>query len=238
MPGQNYGNFDSDTVSRGIQNVIDAYRDTWVDSCVLRNKNQYRAFTSDGTVIVMRVEPGAGREFALLRYPDIPLCVCSEESTTGSERIFFGTSTGMVYECEKGTSFDGESIVSVLVSWPSHARQPSVHKTFRHAWIELQTDLYSEIEVTPQYDYDAGDSQPAVTYEDDWLFEARGAGGRWESAYFESFFWDSPYVSHFKLDISGSGHAIAFVILSDSEIDQGHLVRAISYTYTPRHQRR
>jgi hypothetical protein len=113
-----------------------------------------------------------------------------------------------------------------------------VHKTYRHAWIEVQTELYSSIEVTPQYDYDAGDSQPALTFEDDWLFVARGSGGRWESTYFETFFWDSPYVSHFKLDISGSGYAIAFVILSESEIDQGHRVRAISYTYSPRHQRR
>ncbi len=237
-PGQNYGNFDFATVSRQVQNLFDRYRNTFIASCIARNKNQYRAFTDDGTVLVMRVEPGQGREFTVLRYPNIPHCVCSEESTTGSERIFFGDGAGMVFEAERGTSFDGEPITAALVSWPSHARQPTVHKTYRHAWIEVQTELYSSIEVTPQYDYDAGDSQPALTFEDDWLFVARGSGGRWESTYFETFFWDSPYVSHFKLDISGSGYAIAFVILSESEIDQGHRVRAISYTYSPRHQRR
>jgi hypothetical protein len=238
VPGQNYGNFDFSTVSRQVQNLFDRYRDTYVASCILRNKNQYRVFTDDGTVLVMRLEPGAAREFAMLRYVDIPCCVCSEESGSGRERLFFGTSTGMVYEMERGSSFDGDNILAAMVTWPVTASGPTLHKTFRHAWLEVETDLYSEIEISPQFDYEAGDTMPESTSESDFLYYARGAGGRWDSSYFESFFWDSPYVDKFKLDISGSGYAIAFVILSDSAIDLGHNIRAVEYTYTPRRQRR
>lgn len=237
-PGQEYGNFGYSTVSRNVQNLFDRYRDSYVASCIVRGKNQYRVFTDDGTVIIMRMEPGQGREFTLARFDDIPTCVCSEEGTNGSERIFFGTSTGMVYEMERGTSFDGDNILAAMVTWPLTARAPTLHKTFRHAWFEVETDLYSEIEISPQFDYESGDTMPESSSESDFLFTVRGEGGRWDSAYFESFFWDSPYVSKMKMDISGSGYAIAFVILSDSAIDRGHLIRAVEYTYSPRRQNR
>jgi hypothetical protein len=144
----------------------------------------------------------------------------------------------MVYEMERGTSFDGSSILAVMVTWPLHARAPSLHKTYRHAWFEFQTTLYSSVEISPQFDYESGDTLPESSTEEDFTFTVRGSGGRWDSAYFESFFWDSPYVSKMKMDISGSGYAIAFVILSDSAIDKGHLIRAVEYTYTPRRQNR
>lgn len=237
-PGQNYGNFDSATVSRHVQTLFNAYVGQYVDACLVRAKNQYRVFTNDGTVLVMRIEPGQAREFGLLRYDDIPTCVCSLEDSSGQERIFFGDSTGMVYEAERGPSFDGDNIFAAMVTWPTNARAPTLHKTYRHAWIEAETDLYSSIEISPQFDYEAGDTQPALTSESDFTYEARGAGGRWESAYFESFFWDSPYVEKFKLDISGSGTVIAFVIVADSKIDAGHRIRAIEYTYSTRRQNR
>lgn len=237
-PGQEYGNFGYSTVSRQVQNLFDRYRDKYVASCILRGKNQYRVFTDDGTIIIMRMESGKGREFTLARFDDIPVCICSEESTSGIERIFFGAADGMVYEMEKGTSFDGDAILAVMVTWPLHGRAPTLHKTYRHAWFEFETRLYSVVEISPQFDYESGDTLPESSSESDFLFTVRGHGGRWDSAYFESFFWDSPYVSKMKMDISGSGFAIAFIILSDSAIDKGHLIRAVEYTYSPRKQNR
>ena len=236
--GQNYGNFDFSTVSRNSQTLFDRYRGKYVASCVARSKNQYRVFTNDGTILVMRVEPGKGREFGLLRYDDIPVCVCSEEGTDGQERIFFGTSSGMVYEAERGSSFDGDSYLSALVTWPAHAKSPTMHKTFRHAYIEVQSDLYSAIEAAPEFDYQSTDNDPSEDTEDTFLYSTAGAGGRWDSTFFDTFIWDGPYIDHIEMNMSGSGYAIAFVILCDSEIDLGHRIRAIKYTFTTRRQRR
>src|SRR5690606_33871487 len=115
MATQAFGAFEMSVISRLVQPIIDEKRGLEVASCIVRGSNQYRVFFNDGTGLIMQVMPSQGGTMsAALMFFDYGSVhmndVCSFVDTDGTERIIAGGSDGMVYELDKGTSFDGEVI--------------------------------------------------------------------------------------------------------------------------------
>ena len=230
---QEYGNFNLGTVSRKIQSKIDDLRVVAIASSVYKTKNQYRIYGSDSTGICLTV--GADRNgltysYTLFRYPVNVACTVSGEDSTGKDVIFFMSDAGMVYQADKGSSFDGEAIEAYVWLPFNNSKAPSVLKTYRKATIEMTSIGYASLRFNVEFNYGDTDIQSHLTE----LVTLSGVGGYWDMAYWEEIYWDSKVVSNPYFTLSGDGYNASLIIYSNTDLDLGHKLDGAIIHYTPR----
>lgn len=234
---QNYGNFDTGTVSRKVQPLIDTMRTVVVASTVYKSRNQVRLYGNNGSGIIMTVADGPqGMEhhFSSFIYPVNVTCAVSGEDANGKEVVFFGTSTGAVYQADKGSSFDGDEIEAFVRLPFNHSKSPSTIKQYRKAVLEMTAVAYSEIRLHPDFSY--GD--PNVAQHRTQSTVVQTGGGVYDVSFYEACYYDSRVVSSPEIKIAGSGTNVGFVFYSKSDTDLGHTLQGITIHFTPRRLQR
>ena len=231
-----YGNFNNATVSRRVQKLIDAMRSVLVATTVYKSRNQIRFYGSDGTGLIMSVvdgRTGPEHHFTSFLYPISITCAVSGEDANGKDVVFLGASNGMVYQADKGSSFDGEEIEAVLRTAFNHSKSPSIIKRYRQAVIEGTSMGYSAIRIHPDFSY--GDpASPQHLLQTTALL---GAGGVYDASFYEAAYYDTKVVSQPSISISGSGTNIGLTFYSKSDTDLGHTLSGIILHFTPRRLR-
>jgi hypothetical protein len=230
---QEYGNFNLATVSKRIQRVVNAMQPLVVASAVYRGETQYRLYGSDGTGISMTIGAGTnGIEyyFSEFEYPDIVSCTTAGEDSTGKDVMFFGSTTGMVYQADKGSSFDGEDIESYVWLPFNHSKSPEILKSYRKATIEMTAMGYSNFRMWAEFSYGDTDTMAQVSE----IKELPGAGGHWDLSNWGDFYYDTKVVASPSLSLAGDGSNIGLVIYSKTDIDLGHTLDGVLLQYIPR----
>jgi len=230
---QEFGNFNLGTVSGKVQKVIDALRAVVVASSVYRAKDQYRLCGTDGTGLCMTIgigERGFEYSFTEFLYPDNVACSVSGEDSTGKDVVFFGSDAGMVYQADKGSSFDGEDIEAYLWLPFNHSKSPEVLKSYRKATIEMTATGYAALRFGVEFSYGDTDMQSHRTE----MKAIAGTGGYWDLADWDEFYYDTKVVSNPSISIAGDGTNISQIIYSKSDIDLGHKLDGVIIQYTPR----
>ncbi|MBC8438990.1 MAG: hypothetical protein H8D87_04825 [Deltaproteobacteria bacterium] len=228
-PTDRYGNFAINTISRRIQKSIAAMVKVVTASITYKAKNQYRLYGSNGTGICMTIMD-KGVAFTEFFYPDNVACTESGEDANGREILFFGSDEGMVYQLERGTSFDGEEIDFLLFLPFNHSKSPTYIKSYKTASIELDASGYTAFRYQPIYSY--GNSNIPDHEEVDIV--AQGQGGLWDVSNWEEFFWDAETSSDTSIPIVGNGTNIGLRIYGQSAIDAGHKLDGITIQYVIR----
>ena len=230
---QAFGNFDNATASRNVQPVIDQMRTVVIASTAYKSRNQYRLYGSDGSGVVMTVSNGQyGPEFAFttFKYPVNVTCAWNAEDANGKFIVFFGSDNGMVYQADKGSSFDGAAIEAYLRLPFNHSKTPNVIKSYRRAQMEMTAVGYCEIRVHPEFGY--GD--PAVSTHLLNTVSVQGSGGYWDIDTWEQFYYDTTIVASPEFSISGDGRNMGLIAYSNSAIDLGHTLQGAVLSFTPR----
>jgi hypothetical protein len=231
---QEYGNFSDATLSRKIQPLINRLRNLVTGSYVSRQKGQWTLLASDGSVLWMAMSNK--RLVGLLdgRLPFMPTCCFSGEDAIGIERIFVGASSGYVYEMDRGSTFDGDSIASSLKLYYYNSKSPRIRKKYRKLALEMTADLYAELQFRADLSY--GDPDVQQTNAED--LTTGGSGGSWDIANWDEFFWDSRDVAQPVLGLEGTGLNIALQFQSNTKLDFGHTLQGAVMHYTNRRQQR
>jgi len=230
---QEYGNFNLGTVSRQIQRRINAMRAVVIASSVYRSKNQYRLYGSDGTGICVTIGQGQlGLEYYYTQfiYPDNVATVVTGEDSTGKDVVFFMSDAGMVYQADKGTSFDGEDIESFLVFPYNNLKSPAMIKSFRRVVIEMTASGYVSLKFNASLSY--GDSNIDTIAQETITID--GSGGYWDVANWDEFYWDSKVVGQPSLAVNGDGTNISISVYGKTDQAAGHKIDGIIFFYTPR----
>ncbi len=238
VPSYVFGGFEHDTISRAIQPVIDRFREKIVATAVYKSKNQVRFYANDGTGIIMTMTSGVtqtgaattGHDFSQFTYPINISYAWSGEDASGRDIVLLGDEDGYVYVANTGSSFDGEPIQAYIRTAFNNVKSPSAIKRFRKIEVELSTVGYSYIRFNPDFSYaDPSIATHLLKYE-----ELQGAGGYWDEAIWNEFYYDGKIVSQPEIRIQGSGTNIGLVVFSNSAIDLGHNLSGIVLHYTPR----
>ncbi len=238
VPSYVFGGFEHDTISRAIQPVIDRFREKIVATAVYKSKNQVRFYANDGTGIIMTMTSGVtqtgaattGHEFSELTYPVNISYAWSGEDASGRDIVLLGDEDGYVYVANTGSSFDGQPIQAYIRTAFNNVKSPSAIKRFRKLEVELSTVGYSYIRFNPDFSYaDPSIATHLLKYE-----ELQGAGGYWDEAIWNEFYYDGKIVSQPEIRIQGSGTNIGLVVFSNSAIDLGHNLSGVVLHYTPR----
>ena len=238
VPSYVFGGFEHDTISRAIQPVIDRFREKIVATAVYKSKNQVRFYANDGTGIIMTLTSGVtqtgtttmGHEFSEFTYPVNISYAWSGEDASGRDIVLLGDEDGYVYVANTGSSFDGEPIQAYIRTAFNNVKSPSAIKRFRKLEVELSSVGYSEIRFNPDFSYaDPSVATHLMNYQ-----EVQGAGGYWDEATWNTFYYDGKIVSQPEIRIQGSGTNIGLVVFSNTAIDLGHNLSGVVLHYTPR----
>jgi hypothetical protein len=146
-----------------------------------------------------------------------------------------GSDTGMVYEMDRGTSFDGSAIEAYLRLPFFHNGTPTQRKKWSKATLELDCIPSANIYVSADFSY--GDPDTDVGSPEQ-LFTVQGGGGFWNQATWNNFTWSQPYVGKAFAPIQGVGTPISLSIYSNTIWDQTHTFHGVTFGLAPRGQER
>lgn len=212
-----FGNFVSSTLSARIRTWLNAQRTKVTCSCVSRDRSQYRLFFSDQYALYVTI---AGRKIVgmmKILFANTVKKVWSSQESDGSETIFFGSASGMVYQMEKGTSFDGTDIESFLYLAFDFVKSPRTLKHFRRAMLEVSGLGYAGFNASYQLSYgDTNLSQP-VDVAKTLSFTSRmwdAPGLTWDT-----FTWDGSSLSKTTLDMGGEAENVSLMFNRKSDYD-------------------
>lgn len=226
---QRFGNFEAATISKRIQNTILAKKSHVTESCVSRDKQQYRLFYDDGSAYFLTL---GEKKISIMpvQYPDPVLCAVSSEVTSGgTEVIFFGSNNGKVYQMDVGKSFDGEPIDAYFNLFFDNLKSYRVLKKFRHNTFELLVDGYSEFYFSYELTYGSNDTaQP-----NDLLIVLEPEIEIWGQNTWGNFVWDAVPIRNLNMKIDGDGENIAIKIHSNSDYFASIKFAGAFLEYTP-----
>ena len=231
---QEYGNFADATLSKGVQRLINSIRTKVVCAFVSRQKGIYTLLLNDGATVMRGTNMRNVVGFMEGKLPIVPSCVWSGEDETAIERIFIGAANGHVYEMDRGSTFDGTEIESLLKLYYYNSKSPRVRKRYRKLILEMVAALYSTIKFKADYSY--GDVNIEATSTQD--FSMDGAGGNWGFANWDEFFWDAQDITQPQLSLDGTGLNISLSFYSNTKLDFGHTLQGAIMHFTSRRQER
>lgn len=153
-----FDNFQDATFSRMVTSAIVAKIHSVSASCIVRAKNQYRIFFTDGTGYYVTFKDGKVSGILPVDLGKVVRCISSEEDSSGKEVIYFGSDDGYVYQLDKGTSFNGSAISAYIEPHYNHIGSPETLKKFVRAVVDLDvesSDAAGDLSftVTPKFAY-------------------------------------------------------------------------------------
>lgn len=237
---QAFGNFEQATISRLVQPFITRRAGHAVASSVLRSQNQYRLYFDDGYALAFQVENRENKGAMPIYYPNPVTAICAGETAAGEEVVYFGSTNGMVYQAEKGTSFDGADIEAWVRLAFNPERSPRVRKRWRRMVCDVRVPSFAELNFTYEMDYGDYGLAVAITQASEIVQTATspGGGGFWDQFSWDEFTWDSELVSPPRFDLTGTGKNISLLFYSYDDITAPFTMQGITLHFTPRRNER
>lgn len=229
-PTQEFGNFGDKTLTQLIQSLIDSKQGLAVASTIHRGKNQYRIYFSDGIGLIIGFNGRKMTGIMPFDYGIAATCATSGENSTGEEEVFIGTSTGMVYQIDKGTSFDGGAIEAWIRSAYNNHKSPIVKKAYKRITLEMDVEGSANFELGIDLGYGTRDIDPSPRIS----FSERGGGGFWDQFVWEAFAWDSQLIQNPQTTISGVAENISILVYSNNDYDDPWTIQGALINFIPR----
>lgn len=226
----NFGNFTPATLTMTLRPFLINRINLATASTLSREKGQYRVFFSDGTALYMTILNGKLLGTMPVQMLDPALCTVEGETPSGLAVQYFGSDNGMVYQLDKGTSFDGDPIAASFNLVYNSTKSPRVLKRYRHSSVEMTGDYYAQI----QYGYDLGYRTDYLTQPLDETYDVDMRSSYWDSMIWDNFVWDGSDVTPSEIGLTGTAENMAIRISSTSDILQPFTVNSIIIHYTLR----
>jgi hypothetical protein len=152
----------------------------------------------------------------------------------GSEVMFFGSSDGVVYQMDKGTSFDGDEIERYAHFAFNFSGSPRGRKRYKHAEFEIQGEGYAEFNVRTELSYNSS----AITQDSAVTTITELSSGVWDSGVWDALFWDGRTLVPSDVSIGGTGTNISVIIQSLSDYFYAITFSAVILDYSERRRSR
>lgn len=228
----NFGNFNQSTLTAQILPYINAHLGGAVASTLNRRKSQYRLFFDNGEGLFITIVNGKLNGCMPIVFKHNVFCTFEGKQEDGEDVSFFGGDDGMVYQLDKGSSFDGENIDYQFTLNYSSATSPRVKKRYRKASIEMVAEGSSYVELSVGYalGFDSIEyAQPRAEG-----YTAYLATARWDSFEWDDFFFDTRGLEPLEVTIGGSAENIAFSLYGSSDKVSPFTINSILVHYTNR----
>jgi hypothetical protein len=224
-----FGNFELGVKTRLVQPFINDLQGNATSSMIVRTQNQYRIFKNDGTGIILQVSKDQHGSITFFDYGDIIVNVATSYiDDNGVERRMIGSTDGMVYEIDKGTSFDGDSITAYFLTVFNTIKSAHVRKRFRRVNVQTRTNGKTDINVGYDLSYGASDNIAGNISNK----TNTGSGGFWGNFIWDKFTWDGAYAEQLTIDTPGTGDSLAVIINTDSDDMLPFTIHTMIFNYS------
>lgn len=227
---QVFGNFKEADISDRVSSFIQALRSTANASCIVREKNQYRLFFSGGDALYVTFINGKVAGLMPVSLPNPVTCTCSLEGSDGVEEIYFGSSNGMVYQMERGTSLDGEPITWSAELAYNHFGSPRQLKQFRKVVVEVSGNSYHAFSISYSLGYGSTDL-PEVTAIS---VTPNLTSPAWDSGNWDTAYWDGNTLTPSESDLDGVAENISLIFSGSSDEYEPIILNGAIVDYTAR----
>ena len=232
---QSFGDFQSSSISAKIQPIIDIKRNIVASSSVLKNKNQYRVYFTDGTAITSTFKFNKTLGFSTLDFgTTVVRTIYSSEDSNGDDRTYFGSDDGYIYEMDVGTSFDGEEIEYVCRLSYTNIGSSEHYKRMVKATAFIDVEDQTTINIVPDFNY-ASDDLPMQGATE---FNLIGNGGYYGSAVFGKARFGTPYLSEAHIPLDATALNVGFLFQSSQQWDAPHTIKSVTLHYYYRRRNR
>ena len=227
---RDFGNFSPSTLTMQIKPYISERIGRTIGSALSRSKGQYRIFFSDGSALYSTISNGKYLGSMPVEYYNAVSCLCEGDTTNGVATSYFGSTNGMVYEMDAGTSFDGVEISASIAMVFNKTGNHRVLKRYRKASLEISGGSYIAFEFGYQMGY--GSLEYEQGYGQGYSQYLRAS--YWDSFIWDAFIWDGSEVAPAELSITGTAENISVQISSLSALIRPFTINTITLHYTPR----
>ncbi len=210
---QAFGNFQQSTISSHIQSYVNAKRSAANASSIARDKNQYRLFFSDKTGLYVTTQGTKVLGIMPVVFADAVECIASLEQTDGSEIVMFGSAEGMVYQLDRGTSFNGEPIEAYMKFHYTFNKSIRWLKAYKGLTLTAKGEGYSEFSLSTELGYNSTDISQPISQRSELPFSPL----RWDNFIWDQFIWDGTSLGPEDLKLEGSAENISLVIRKSSD---------------------
>ena len=227
---QSFGNFSHSSLSARIRPWVNTQRTKVTESCIVRDKSQYRLFFSDGYALFVTRSGNKIAGMMPILFPNPVRWAWSSEESDGSETIFFGSSNGMVYQMERGKSFDGAAIEHYLhLAW-NFSKSPRFDKTYQDCTLEVSGNGYA----TFQFSYQLGYASPEIEQPVGENAATNFQSGRWDVGLWDRGVWDGQTLMPSHFDMNGTAENASIMIHGNSDMDEAIRFSGSLINYSPR----
>lgn len=209
-----FGNFLQSALTQNIQQFIVDKRSTFVASSLNKDKSQYRLFFSSGYGLYLTIVNGKHLGSMPILFPDPVTCAWQGEDASGNPVSYFGSSNGMVYQFDRGSSFDGEAINASLLLNIDVIKSPRVRKRYRRASVELLGTYYAAF----SFGYSLGYGTSEINQPNADSYTANlSAVPMWDSFVWDQFNWDGRILSPSEVEMKGTAENYQITIRTETD---------------------
>jgi len=227
---QEFGNFSPATLTQNLRPFVSERTPLVTASGVQRSKGQYRLFFSDGTGLYTTMREGQTMGSMPVEYTNPVVCTWEGVDANGNSTSYFGSTNGMVYEMDVGTSFDGAEINSSFQLTFNSTKSHRLIKRYRKASLELTGGSYIAFDVG----YDLGYKSTEIAQSPGQSYAQYMRTAYWDAFTWDNFVWDGSEIMPAEIYLDGTAENISFRIASLSALIAPFTINTITTHYTPR----
>ena len=217
-----YGDFSAAALTVKTQRTFLHQKDLITTAVASRANSQYRLFFSNGTAIYYTLYGGKVKGAGYLSWPIAVKRAVSGEDVDGNEVVFFTAddTDGFVYKMDSGTSFNGASIDTYLVSAFYHYGAIRKWKHFISLNFQMSAENRTIFSIKTGYDYNDS-NLPRNAFKE---VSPTGLGGVWGDSDWGSFTWGGGYVQQPMFYCYGYGTTMAVAIATSNKYRAQHVI--------------
>lgn len=229
----NFGNFAHAVLTNQMKNYLADLRTTAIASSISRDLSQYRLFFTSGVGIYLTLVGNKVVGITPILFPDVVRCTTTGFTSDGAEVSFFGSDDGYVYQFEKGTSFDGDSIEAFFSLSYNFQKSPRTLKRYWDATLEITGSSYAEF----SFGYSLGYGATAIIQPDAQTSTSAFSAVSWDQGFsWDSGAWDGTSLLPSLFNMEGEAENVSIAIRSNSDEYQPFTVTAAVLHWTPRRE--
>lgn len=231
-----YGDFLAGTFSEKMQPLIDAFRQTVINSVKVEQKKQYRAFFEGGAGLTITFT-ARGPSFMRFQLGKSVRCIVNTRNASGGEEMYFGSDDGYVYQLDKGTSFDGDPVEAFLRLNFHHYGSPRHKKRFHMVVVEARVPGNITAYLLPDFSFGTPDLPASIDQHlaaVDQLLSVDTVGGYWGTAIWEQFIWSGAALSEIVAYLDGSATNLGLYLRTVGTYDPPHTFETVHVHYARR----
>lgn len=225
------GDYDSGIISQSVSSIIKSLGSNLTCSTVMSSKEQVRWYFTSGLCLIMTrmVSPEGERfSFSLGFNPNHYVRgITTEVWSDGTERTFYVTTDGYVYEDNVGANFNGNPIYSSMTLQPNNLRMPANNKSYKY--ILLEGKAPEEVELNLFYDLNYGDKE----FEGGSIILRGGEATFDSSSLFNQATYSDKERVRTRKKLAGYGFAIGLTFDHESKFDLPFRLTGYTLLYSP-----